>query len=458
MPTAATTTDLQQPRKRWRFSLRTLFIAMSAAAVLLASLIAPMLHEVRRATAVSQQLGELREAGFGWETRRLPDSLATSVAARLWPWKISTLGSEISVLQINLKQNCDLAELPRIATVTEVRVGYATVHSADKGLQFPGIRRVTYEQANTLNPPLDPDVYLLTHFPDVEDVSIVHVPADSLVLRDLQGCRSLRRLELCLDGRWITTNEGTKEDPFNSEPLRNLRTLEMLNIHHLPQRVDWSFLADMTSLRNAEINPHNVYVNGNIFKGNEHWQVATREETPLFHLARLPQLQTLRLESTPAYAADLEILAKHTIIETLRLEHLPEGPHALASLRGASSLRNLHLKLGQFSDLVAVRAELEQLTQVRELSCEFTDFSLPHAELLASLSQLETLRITHITEYQAGETGRKLLADLPLVEFYAGNERPVPGMFANDVEKLTLQAAKAYRQRLRELPNSNQSE
>lgn len=433
-------------RKRWRFSLRSLLIVMTILGAVLASTFSPMLHELRQAAEVTRQLEELRQAGYGSSFERRPDSYGLWLASKFWPVRVNNLGQQISMLQV-YRTSRDLAELPQIPTVNELRFGYVAVKCADPNFLLPKIRRVTYEQAYHLNPPLDPDIHLLTHFPNVEEVRIWHVPADTLVLQDLQSCQKLRRLELCLNSRWITGPNKRDEAPMNVEPLRGLNQLEELLIVKLPESVDWSFLAEMTSLQECEINPLGWHTVGGVNPRDTHRPIRTRDDTPLPHLTRLPQLRSLKLQTTPAFAADLALLAKHTSIEHLQLEHLPEGPAALAELRGAKALLSLHLQMSQFEDLRALRAELQQLTQLRELSCEFREFTLEHAILLASLKQLETLRITHIGEYSAGPAGRVVLSETPLVEFQASGGFVTPGPYAKDVQKLITLAHRNNQQR-----------
>jgi hypothetical protein len=436
-------------RKRWRFSLRSLLIAMTVLGALLASVFAPMLHELRLAAEVTRQSEELTKLGYGAYRSKRPNTYGLWLARHFWPMRAKNLGMQIPTIQVNPGVSCDIATLPRISSVNDLRFGYATAKCSDPNFQWPQILRIAYEEENRFNPPLDPDIHLLTHFPNVEEVRIWRVPAETLVLKDLPSCKKLRRLELSLDGRWITVDGERIEVPLNVEPLRGLSQLQELQIIKLPKEVDWSFLADMTSLQQVEINPFGWRTSGAILKPDTREPLRTRDETPLPHLTRLPQLRSLILQSTPAYAVDLELLAKHTSIERLQLEHIPEGPTALAGLRHAKSLRSLHLQLSQFDDLLSLRAELQQLTQLRELSCEFREFTFDHAQLLASLKQLETLRITHINQYSAGPAGRVVLSETPLIEIQGHITVVGPGTF-KDIEKLMQLAGENRRQRERQ--------
>ncbi len=436
-------------RQRWRFSLRSLLIVMTILSAVLAATFSPMFFELRQAAEVTHQLEELGQAGYGSAFERRTDSYGLWLASKFWPLRVNNLGHQISMLNV-YRTPRDLAELPQIPTVNELRFAYVAVKCAAPNFLLPRIRRVTYEQANDLNPPFDPDIHLLTHFPNVEEVRLWHVPADTLVLQDLHSCKQLRRLQLRLDSRWITVNNKSDEAPLDVEPLRGLSQLEELQIVKLPKSVDWSFLAEMTSLQECEINPLGWHSVGGVGPRDSHRPIRTRDETPLPHLARLPQLRSLKLQTTPAFAADLALLAKHTSIEHLALEQLPEGPAALAELREAKALRSLHLQMSQFEDLRALRAALQLLTQLRELSCEFREFTLEHAQLLASLQQLETLRITHIDEYSAGSAGRVVLSETPLMQFHSRGPVAGPGVLPSDAQKLTTQAVTNRRQRERQ--------
>jgi hypothetical protein len=337
--------------------------------------------------------------------------------------------------------------MPDISSVTEWRFAYGTAVCANPHFRQTRITSISYEQANALDPLRDPDIHLLSHFPNVETVSISSVPADTHALDDLRGCRKLRRLELALDARWIDKDRKRFVLPLEIAPLQGLQQLEELQIYRLPPEVDWSFLADMTALRSVYINPLGTGTPGGVYAISDRLPVAPREATPLFQLARLQNLRKVELHSTPAYAADLALLVRNSPVEQLQLEHVPEGPTALAGLREAKSLRRLHLVISQFADLAALQAELQQLPQLRELSCEFRELTDAHVQLLAQLKQIESLQITYVDEYRAGPAGRATLAALPLHEFQTSYEWSPPGNLPSDAAQLTTLAAQKRRAR-----------
>lgn len=425
-----------------------MLIAMTILGTLLALIFAPMLHELRSAAEVNRQTDELMKLGYGVYWQERPEkTFGLWLARNFWPVRVKNLGRHIPIIQGHPGRNYDLLAVPQFSSINELRFGYGTVRCSDPDFQMSQVVRVVYEYCNQFNPPLDPDIHLLTHFPNVEEVRVWNVPADNRVLQDLRSCQKLRGLELCLDGRWITADGKSRQQPLNIEPLCGLAQLQELKIVKLPESTDWSFLADMTELQLAEINPTSMSSLDDVLN-SKHDRVPPREETPLRYLAKLPQLRSLKLQSTPAYAEDIESLAKHTAIEDLQLDHVPEGPTALAGLRHAKSLRRLHLKMSQFDDLLALRHELQQLTQLRELNCVFREFTFDHAQLLASLQQLKTLRIPHYSSYTAGPAGRVVLSEAPLMEFHGYIiGMAAPGTFANDIRKLVQLADENRRQR-----------
>jgi hypothetical protein len=445
LPTVPSRPAPRPKRSRWRFSLRMLLLAMAVIGGLLAAVLAPILHEVRQAAEFTRQTNKLQDAGYGYWPGQRKDSYSLWLTRHLWPARVQNLGQQITALQVNANRTRDLAKLPHIATVSEWRFAYGSVVCADARFEQPRIRSITYEQANALDPPRDPDIHLLTHFPNVENVRIWHVPADTHVLHDLRSCTKLRRLEIYLDARWVNGPMSREALPLDVVPLRGLQQVEELQILRLPPEVDWSFLAEMTALREVEINPHGMTTPGAIYSFSIRRPAEARESTPLFQLARLKNLRRVELQSTPAYAADLELLAQKSPIEHLQLEHMPEGATALAGLRHAKGLRSLHLKISQFEDLRALEDELQQLPQLRELSCDFRELNLAHVQLLTQLKQIESLRITFVDKYNAGPGGRVLLAALPLHEFRASYEWTPPGIPPSDAQKLAALAAQKRR-------------
>lgn len=436
----------QRKPSRWRFSLRMLLLAMAVIGALLAAVLAPILHEVRQARETTRHMQELTDAGYGYAPAQRKESYSLWLARRFSTIQ-TNLGREIGALQVNVGPTRDLAELPKISTITEWRFAYGTVACADPHFQRPRIRSIVYADASALDPPRDEDIHLLAHVPAVERVRIWHVPADTHVLDDLRACAKLRSLELYLDARWVNGPQSREELPLDIGPLRGLRQIEELRIARLPAEVDWSFLADMTSLQQVEINPLGSITRGDIGVLRNGRHVVQRESTPLFQLARLKHLRRVELESTPAYAADLALLANNSPLEHLQLEHVPEGPRALAGLRQAKALRSLHLKMSQFQDLRALEDELQQLPQLRELSCEFRELNFAQVRLLAQLTHLESLRITHVDTYTAGSGGRVTLAALPLHEFRASYEWLPPGSVPSDAQQLASLAGRKQRAR-----------
>jgi hypothetical protein len=401
-----------------RFSLRTLFVAMTLLCLLLGSVLAPITIELSRAAKVQQQVTDLRAEGYGLRISSLPDSTSLWLTRKYWPRRVEHLGQEVSRLHGG-REVRDISKIPPIPSVGELAFGHGYVTCSEPDFTQPAIQSITYEFIG-LNSPPESDVDLLMHYPNLETVRLWRVPANTPVVNDLAQCSRLRRLELLLEDVYVFNSKGRRvRQPFDTQPLRGLDRLEELQIIKLPVETDWSFLSDMKALREVEINPVGSYIIGDVNREpyRDNRPVKPSEQTPLHHLAELRQLRVVKLQSTPAYADDLAKLASHSSLEELALEFVPEGPAALASLRDAKNLRTLLLKMAQFEDIAALGQELQQLTQLRELVCEYKAFTKEHAEMLSSLKQLEVLRIAHCSTYAAGSEGRRILEGLPLEEF-----------------------------------------
>jgi hypothetical protein len=266
-------TKTRQPT--WRFSIRTLLIAMVLIGAILAVFVVPIASELRRVQDVQRQLKVFEGQGISAVTTpREQENYSLWLTRRVWRSRDSLVGHEFrSLYVVNRQQPYDIATMPDIPSVDILALRYGEAICSDPNFSQPRIRNFSYLMSLSKKPPTEPNIHLLSHFPNVEKVEVGWVPADTHLLRDLAQCAHLKDLRLDLRDPAVL--------PFASAPLRGLKQLESLRIKQIPEPDDWSFLADMQNLTWVEINP---FGGGNSTLGTytrfRGVPVATREKTP----------------------------------------------------------------------------------------------------------------------------------------------------------------------------------
>jgi hypothetical protein len=352
---------------RWRFSLRSLLIAM----LLFGVYLTPISRELIRAREVARQVQLIEQLG-GWANCYKRNDMSATFASRYWLWRDDYIGNEIKEACFS-RNGGDIAKLTELPELKQLTISGPVKWSNPSAIHL-GIRKLEISGNWQNSTDWEYDIEINKQFPNVEEIDLQQVVATQTLIDDLGKCKELRSLRfssrLGFNRGGLLNNDVQLVD---FRPLTKLKQLRHLKMIQVSKATDWSFLADLKQVEDIEINPHSMhteYIPRHVQVAINNWKrdfgpLLPSEQTPFHFLSKLSSLKKVTLYSTPAYATDIETLLANSAVEEIRFDLLPDGIKSFEPLRIQSSLKRLHVQIGFFeTDQGSACTILEQLPGV----------------------------------------------------------------------------------------------